>query len=284
MRHAAGAALLGLLVLAASPPSAGARWTLVVCAPGYPGTTAEARPTMDAFATALTDAVGWKPGDLAAVYHETLAEGVARLGRDDAALAMVTLPFYLQESARLKLAPRAQVLVEPDGSETWSLVAKKGTVASPASLEGWEVVSIVGQFPDFIRGPVLGKWGPLPASTRITYAPAVLAALRRASMGEKTAVLLDAAGAGALPALSFAGDLETVARSAPLAASLVCTVGDRLPAREADRFFKGLLRLNKSGSEVGVLTTMRTRRFEPVDTRSLKAAQESYARVGGASR
>src|SRR5262245_52785698 len=94
--------------------------TLVVCAPGYPGTTAEAQPTMDAFASAAAEAAGFKPGSLAAVYHETLKGGVERLGAADAVLALVTLPFYLEERARLRLTPRLQVSIEPGGAETWS--------------------------------------------------------------------------------------------------------------------------------------------------------------------
>src|SRR5262245_7454326 len=65
--HSAGAAT-----------AAGAR-TLVVCAPGYPGTTDEAQPTMDAFARAAEAAAGWTTGSLHVVYDETLDGGRARL-------------------------------------------------------------------------------------------------------------------------------------------------------------------------------------------------------------
>lgn len=99
---------------------------------------------MDSFAAAAAEAAGWKPGSLAAVYHETLKGGVERLGTADSVLALVTLPFYLEERARLRLTPRLQVSIEPGGPETWSLVAKKGLVDSAAALDGWEILGSVG--------------------------------------------------------------------------------------------------------------------------------------------
>jgi len=263
----------------AHPPAVKGR-TLVVCAPGYPGTTAEAQPTMDRFAAAAAEAAGWRPGDLAAVYHETLKGGVDRLGAAEAGLALVTLPFYLEERARLRLAPRLQVAIEPGGAETWSLVAKKGLLGSAAALDGWEVLGSAGYSPAFVRGTILGGWGAVPKSARIAFAPAALSALRRAASGEKTAVILDAAGAAALPTLPFASDLEVVARSAALPASLLCTVGDRLPPRDADRLIEGLKRLHRAPAGAAILESMRMQRFEPVDEASLRSARQGFERAG----
>lgn len=265
---------------AGSRPAPAAARTIVVCAPGYPGTTAEAQPTMDGFASAAAGAAGWKPGGLAAVYHETLKGGVDRLGAPDAVLALVTLPFYLEERARLRLAPRLQVAIEPGGAETWSLVAKKGLVGSAAALDGWEILGNAAYSPAFVRGTILGGWGPMPASARIQFAPAPLSALRRAASGEKIAVLLDAAGAAALPTLPFASDLEVVARSAALPASLLCTVGDRLPARDAGQLIEGLKRLHRNPAGAAILKSMRMMRFEPVDEASLRSARQAFERAG----
>ena len=56
--------------------------TLVACAPGYPGTTEDAQPVLDAFARAAESAAGWAEGGLGAVYLNRLEEGVARLSHD----------------------------------------------------------------------------------------------------------------------------------------------------------------------------------------------------------
>jgi hypothetical protein len=257
---------------------------MIVCAPGYPGTTSEAQPTMDAFAAAVAGAAGWTPGDLAVQYHETLKGGLDRLAATDAVLALVTLPFHLQEGARLRLDPRLQVAIDPGGAETWSLVARKGALVSPAALDGWEILGNTGYAPAFVRGTILGAWGELPPTTRITFAPAALSALRRAASGETIAVILDAAGTAALPTLPFAADLAIVARSAALPASLLCSVGDRLPGPDGRRLIDGLRRLHRTPEGAAVLKAMRMLRFEPVDGQALEAARQAYARAAGPDR
>src|SRR5512139_1894218 len=70
--------------------------TLVVCAPGYPGSTAEAQPAMDTLAAAVSAAANWKTGELGAVYFETESAGLERIALPDSALVLVPLPFWLK--------------------------------------------------------------------------------------------------------------------------------------------------------------------------------------------
>jgi hypothetical protein len=274
---------LAAIVLAAITviPAAGAERTLVVCAPGYPGNTLQAQATMDAFARAAVSAAGWPPASLAAVYDETLQGGKQKLGAADAVLAIVTLPFLLQEGNGLRLKPRLQVVQESGASETWSLVAKRGALASAGALDGWEVAGGAGYAPDFVRS-VLAGWGTLPPTAKILFAPAALTGLRRAAAGEKVAMLLDGAAVAALPTLPFASDLEIVTRSPKVPGSLLCTVGDRLPERDVEAMLKGLSRLGHSPAGAEVLKTMRMTRFEPVDRPALEAARAAFDRAAGA--
>jgi hypothetical protein len=264
----------------ATPPVHGAAaTTLVVCAPGHPGTTKEAQPTMDAFAAAVTRAASGKPGEMAAVYHETLDAGRERLGQPDAGLALVTLPFYLTERKRLGLTPRLQVRLDPGGSESWSMVARKGRVRSPGDLNGWEILGAVGYSPAFVRGPVLGRWGTLPAGARIAYDAAPISSLRRAAEGEHAAVILDTTGVAALPTLQFAADLEVVTRSAQLPASLLCTVANHLPPAAADRLVDALGQMHRGPEGAAALKTIRLQRFEPLDRKALEAARQEFDRA-----
>jgi hypothetical protein len=257
-----------------------ARKILVVCAPGYPGSTAEAQPTMDVFAAAAAQTAGLKTDEFGAVYYEAFETGVARLKDKDAALALVTLPVFLEEETVLGLKPRLQAV--PQGgaaAETWSLATKKGAVHAAADLDGFEIVGGAGYSPAFVRGPMLGAWGALPASARILFAPAPLQALRRAAAGEKVAVLLDSEGTKALPTLPFAADLEIVAKSPAWPGSLMCTVGDRLPPKEADRFVKALGRLPQTPEGPAALQAIRLQRFEPPDNAALDRARQSFAQA-----
>lgn len=251
---------------------------LVVCAPGYPGTTAQAQPSMDSFARAAEKAAGWAAGDLGAVYHEDEEAGLARLGDADAALALVPLPFFLKHGEGLSLRPRLQVVQETGAEEVWSLVAARGRVSTPASLEGWEVIGTPAYAPRFVRGPVLGAWGALPASASITFTARPLSALRRAASGETVAVILDRAQTEALPSLPFAADLEIVARSGPLPGVLLCSVGDRISDARAGALVAGLLRLHEAESGAEVLASLRMTRFEEVDLQALARAREAFDR------
>ena len=259
-------ATLGLVASSALAAAPG-RHVLVVCAPGSPGTTAEAQPTMDAFAAALAAKAGLPPSALGAVYDEAEDSGVARLRAKDAAMALVSLPFYLKHEQDLALRARLQVVPKGRGeTERWALVAKKGRVASPASLDGFTVASIAGFAPAFVRGPALASWGPLPASVRIVQSGAVLSGLRRAASGEPLALLLP-----------FASELEVVTRSPPLPAGVVAAVDARLPPRSWRAIEASLQTLPKDPAGAAALDAIQVTRFTSLDETALAGARKAYA-------
>ena len=269
--------LAGLATLALLAPAAGAgeppRVELVACAPGNPGTTAEAQPSMTALAAALARAASWPADRVGASYLPTAKEGLARLGAPPLAVALVPLPFLLEHGAALRLTPR--LVVEQKGlgaTESWTLVARKGRVARPADLASFTVVSIAGYAPGFVRG-VLGPAWRLPAGIRVVESAQLLSALRKVVKGDDVAVLLDGAQAAALPGLPFAADLDVVARSAPLPVALVVTVGTGLAAPRWAELEKGLLALKGSPDGAAALDAVRMVGFAPVDPKAIEAAR-----------
>jgi len=263
---------LAALLLAAPAAGAAEPVALVACAPGYPGTTAEAQPAMDALAAATARAAGWPAGSVVAVYLPTEKEGLARLSKADAAVAIVPLPFFLKHARALGLTARLRVETQGGGlAEQWSLVAGKGRVASPASLAGFTVSSLAGYAPDFVRG-ALGPWGRIPPGVPVVESSQVLSALRKAAGGADVAVLLDGAQAAALPTLPFAADLEVVARSAPLPTALVASVGKRLPAARWQKLEAALRALAAEPQGAEALAGIRMVRFVPTDAAALAAA------------
>jgi len=276
--HSSHSKVAILLLLAVTSMAAGASSaTLVVCAPGYPGSTAEAQPAMDGLAAAATSAAGWTAGDLAAVYFETEDGGVEQLGHDDAALALVTLPFFLEHREELGLMAQAQAVPsERAASEPWSLVAGVNRFETAADLEGVELVSLAGHSPRFVRGPVLGGWGELPSSVTITFSGAVLSALRKAARGESVALVLDAHQAGALERLPFADKLEVVHRSSPLPVSLLCSVGDHLQPERTAELVAVLFALDQRPDATDALAGVRIDRFVAVDEAALERAIEAF--------
>jgi hypothetical protein len=273
------AALLGALVLGLASHGRTETLAIVACAPGYPGSTSEAQPALDAFAAAVANVSGLGRGALSAAYYESEAPGVERLRQADAAYALVPLPFFLKHETDLKLVASVQAV--PQGgaaTEVWSLVAGKGRLSGAAALEGWELVSLAGYAPSFVRGSALGGWGKVPVTVRVTASGAVLSALRRAASGENVAVLLDGAQAAALDSLPFAADLEVVTRSAPLPAVVFCAVSGRGgPGERA--IVKGLLELETRPGGAAAVSALRLQGFEPVDQAALALARKAYAAV-----
>ena len=275
------AAVVVVALTASAAPGLAGTPTMVAWAPGFPGSTKEAQPTMDALAGAVAASAKLPPDGFAAVYQETEKGGLARLSQPDAALAMVSLPAFLKYEKELGLVPRLAVVQAgaPDASETWSLVAGAGKLKGAADLAGWQLVSGASYAPRFVRGPALGGWGVLPANVTLAPAGAVLSALRRAAAGEKVALLLDRAQAASLATLPFAKDLETVARSAPLPGALLCTVRGRLPDAQAAALVQAFAGLAARPEAAAALAGVRIARFVPLDEAALKRARAAYDAV-----
>src|SRR5438132_11442455 len=85
--------------------------TLVVCAPGYPGNTAEAQPAMDALARSLARAAHVPEGSLAALYEESEPGCMRRLAQPESSLLLATPPFYLVHEQ--EVAPAAPPSAAP---------------------------------------------------------------------------------------------------------------------------------------------------------------------------
>lgn len=271
------ACIVGLAaIVSISGVVAAERPTLVFCAPGYPSNTEEAAPTIEAFAGVVADAAG-RSGGLSAVYHPEEDAGVERLRQADAALAFVTLPFYLKHKDDLELVPMLHGVQEGNALETWSLVAAAGRIRTAADLAGWDVTGTPGYAPGFVRGTALGAWGDLPADTTISFTPRVLSALRKTTRGEDIAVLLDGPQSAGLDRLPFADSLEVVTRSGPVPSSVLCTVGGRIADGDRAAWSAAFLALADAEAGREALTSVRLERFEPLDDEALAAAAETYA-------
>lgn len=230
---------------------------------------------MDHFASGLTSATGWEPGSLTAVYHESGSAGVERLTSSDAAVAIVTLPFYLKHRDELALEPLLAAVATDGGEGAWSLVAAKGKLSGPGDLAGWTVTGLPAYLPALVRGPVLSGWGELPENMTIQFTSRALSALRRASRGDTVAVLLDVPQVEAIPSLPFGESLEVVHTSGPLPGSLLCSVGGRLPEARQTELVSALLAMDKAPEGTQLLESIRLERFEKVATKMINRIVEA---------
>jgi hypothetical protein len=247
--------------------------TLVVCAPGYPGSSAEAQPAMEALAGSLSRAAHLPPGSLTAVYEETEAGGLKRLAEKDASLLLAPLPFYLEHEQGLRLRPRLSAVPrEGEPVERWTLVTGKD---HPPVLEGYTVLSSAGYSQRFVRAaaPVL------PKQVAIRQDTSVLSSLRRAANGEKVAVLLDGAQTAALAKLPFAASLATVSTSPPMPVALVATVAKRIEERRWKDLEAAFRKLADDPAGREALEGVRMRGFVALDERALAAARSVWRRA-----
>ena len=235
--------------------------TLVFCAPGYPGGAGDAQPFLDQFVKDAATAAGWPAGSLTAVYDPTEEGGLAKLGSQDAVLAFVPYPFFVQHAAQLHLTPIAQADVAGTGTQQkWTLVAKQGRVTGPASLAGFTLLSSAGYAPEFVRHQALGNW-TLPPDVKIVLNGQTLSALRKAANGDPVVVLLDQTQTAALPTLPFAGEVKAVTVSPDVPVALVAVVDNRLPVAKVKSLQAGLLKLGHGQTSADSLGSLRLNGF-----------------------
>jgi len=262
--------LAGSATVAAADPL-----TLVAWAPGYPGTTEQAQPSMDEFARGVATAAGWAPEEFRAVYYPKVEEGRRHLAAGDAALAIVPLPVYLEFGEALNLRPLMRVFQQGGDEETWSLVAHKAALHAASDLSGWSLQGHAGFSPRFVTRALAG-WGALPDDVEIGFNARVLSVLRKAAQGEKVAALLDRDQAAALERLPFAADLEIVAVSVPMISSLLCAVGEGLPEIRERELVNALQALDGSTLGDELLAAIQVVRFDTLGEGALDGAQRLW--------
>jgi len=243
--------------------SIAAATTLVFCAPGYPGGAEDAQPLLDQFTQAVALSAHWPAGSLESVYDPTEAGGLSRLEAADAALAFVPYPFYFEHGKQLHLAPLVEGdLLEVGTTQRWSLVAKAGRAGTPASLQGFTLLSVAGYAPQFVRRAALPGYA-LPADVKIVATAQILSALRRIAAGDPVIALLDQEQADALATLPFGSQLQTLTRSPPVPVALIALVDKRLTPARASSLKQGLLALGSAAQGPAALAPLRLKGFVP---------------------
>lgn len=272
-------ALLAGLLLVSSTALAADPMAMVICAPGFPGSTTEAQGAIDALANAMASAAKWAPAELKGSYYETEAAGIARLSQPDAAIALLPLALFLEQESALKLTARQAAIMKgrTDPNETWALVAKKGAIPNAGALAGYEIHSIVGFSPRFIKGPVLSAWGKLPEGVKFTQTKQVLSAMRKAAKGDKVALVLDSEQTAAVATSPFAADLEIVFKSAPLPMGVIATVGTKVPDARWKPLGEALPKLGATPDGAKALEGVWKLRFDALDAKGIEAARKAFA-------
>ncbi|MDH3627942.1 MAG: phosphate/phosphite/phosphonate ABC transporter substrate-binding protein [Acidobacteriota bacterium] len=255
---------LGMATLAFGEPL-----NILAIAPGYPGNTEQAQPSMDALARSTEGVADLDDGDVTFTYYEQLDSGLARLKAGDVAAVLVPLPFFFQFADELALTPVLEAIQENGENDSWSLVALKDRISDPASLSGWIVAGKPGYSPEFVRQVALADWGAPPEDVEIQFSERILRDIRKAAAGESVAILLDQFQTASLANLSMARDLEVVTTSIEMPASIFCWVGEGAPSGTRELLESALQRMHSTDDGKEALGGAQLVRFQPLDDREL---------------
>jgi hypothetical protein len=164
------------------------------------------------------------------------------------------------------------MLQSGDTLERWTLMTGK---ERPASLVGYTVESTAGFSKRFVRAMA----PKVPANAEIQQTSAVLSALRRASTGEKVAVLLDGAQAASMGTLPFAASLGAVDTSPAVPVALLATVRKRMDDERWSALEPVFLRLAEDKTARDALDGVRMAGFVPLDEKAMAAARAAWRRA-----
>ena len=268
--------VLGVLFLGLSAGFAGPR-DLLVFYPGGAGSAEDAATVMREFGAALAKGAGWPEGALTVSYENDLTAGLATIQNNKPGFALVGLPVYLSQGAKLKMKLVAQSLPGGRKTDAYYMMGRKDGPKNLQAAKGLKLISNQLYDKTFISRCVLGGQN-VEEFFKLKEVSSGLRAIRSVADDENKAdlVLLDQHQHNALGGLDEAKLLQLVHRSPDLpTAPLVALDG---VAADADivAIKKALLGLAGNSAAKDLLDTMTLKGFGEPDAAAYEAAQKLY--------
>jgi len=268
--------VLGVLLLSLGTGFAGPR-DLLVFYPGGAGTAEDAAAVMKEFGAALAKGAGWPEGALRVTYENDLQLGLGAIQKDKPGFALVGLPVYLSQAAKLKMKLVTQSLPGGRKTDSYYILGRKDGPKNLQGAKGLKLVSNQLYDKTFISRCVLGGQN-VEQFFKLKEVSSGLRAIKSVVGEEKKAdlVLLDQHQHDSLGALDEAKLLQLVHRSPDLpTAPLVALEG---VAADADiaAIKKALLGLAGNPAAKDLLETMTLKGFGEPDEAAYQAACKLY--------
>ena len=245
---------LTLILLATAPRVAFAQdVSFLLCFPGGPGSSTDAKPVVDAFLGALKQSAGWTSvkGD----YVNDAATCQAAMAAGGASVVVLPLDVYLERNTAWKLQPVA-TLANTETASRYHVLAKKGVTLE--ALKGQKIASGLAASAGFLGRVGFDGKVDLNGGASFVKARTALKALKDLDKGEVQAAIIDDVQQKALQGLPLAQTLETVLSGPELPGAIVSAVGAPV---------KGLSEALASVCEKSpkICADMRVNRFAPED-------------------
>jgi ABC-type phosphate/phosphonate transport system substrate-binding protein len=213
-------ALVGLV-----RPALAAVDELLLCLPGFPGTPAQAQPYIDKMLRHLEQKLGKPEGSIAGVYLSDGVEADRTLKAKKPSVALVGPSILAANHKALGMKVIAKVEVSGRSQEVFSIVAKKGGVASVAGLAGKRVSGVVVNDEKFVVNVLLDKKVPM-GSLVLVPQKRPLKSLRDVARGEADAAVVDQSVVDSMKELPEAADLVVIHTAKPVPAPAVVVMGN----------------------------------------------------------
>jgi hypothetical protein len=217
--------LVLVLGLAASLPSSAGEKDMLLCLPGFPGTSSQAQPYIDKMLRHLEDKLGWERGSMTGVYLPDGDEAASRLASVKPGLALVDPSIYASSHKTLDMQVIAKVVVNGSGPQTYSVITRVDGPADLASLAGKQVVGPVVHDDRYVVNVLLDKKVPR-GSLDLDVQKRPLRALRSVVRGKADAAIVGRAVVEHLGELDFASELRVIHTSKPIPPPAVVVIGE----------------------------------------------------------
>lgn len=181
---------LAMPMIAVALAAAGPR-ELLLCVTGFPGSTEQARPTVEGFLGALADKLGWGEGSISGDYYPDPADGLEQIRARRPGYAAMSLDLYLAHGDSLEAEVLARAILHGREKQRYHVVvAREGGPAGVESLEGIVYVPF-RESVRFLGNLVLDGNRSLAESLDLRYDTNALAALRKVARGQAAAAIVE---------------------------------------------------------------------------------------------
>ena len=247
-----------------------------VIQPGQPGTEAEARPVMDAFAHYIQQKMGSDEA-IKGHYFNQLALASAFLESSPPAWGIVQLGVYVQHATDFQMTPMATTRPGGLAKDVWRLMARKDAGSDWKSLNG----KIRGNmlFEKKATACLLFGLPPdrLPFTLEGTFRP--LRSLRSLVKGKIAGVVLNRVQYETVKTMSIGKKIKVMQISRELPTSPVVWFGDE---NDSTKKLAGVLQgMKEDANAVKLLTLLQTDGFGPADPDLLQFRSSRRSHFGG---
>jgi hypothetical protein len=226
---------------------------MVLCMPGFPGTTAQAQPFVDKMLRHLESKMGFDKQSLSGVYLPDGNQGVARLEKDKPGLALVGPSVYAGQHSVFGMKVIAKVEVNGRGDEVYSVVTRKDGPGTLKALAGKKVSGVVVHDEKYVYNVLLDK-AIDPGGLTLVSQKRPLKSLRDVASGKADAAIIDQAVKQHMGDLDIAADLRIIHTAQPVPAPAVVVMGQG--AKQAKAFKKALVGMCRTPDGKGLCQTL----------------------------